>query len=254
MKEAVFCQREGVGFFRFGHLEVPHGFSTRIGGVSEGPYASLNLGLSTGDVPERVAENRRRLGAVLGAPVNRTLAMEHGARVAVVRRGGEYHRGDGCVTDRPGVALAVTVADCVAIFFYDPLRGAVGLAHAGWRGTLAGVAGEVLRTMAREFGTRPACVQVALGPAIGPCCFEVGREVAARFLELPFGQDLVRWRCNTAYVDLWEANRRLLLGQGVAEGAVRVVRRCTFCNPQLFFSHRRDRRVTGRMAAVIAAR
>lgn len=244
---------EVARYLSFPNLQVPHGFSTRVGGVSEGPYRSLNIGQTTKDAPSRVHENRQRLSGEVGVPLVRTLSMVHGAVVVRVDRNPPTVReGDACVTDRPGVAMMITTADCVPIFFHDPVRRAVGLAHAGWRGTVAGIAAETVKALVREYGTRPEHVQVAVGPGIGPCCFEVDDDVAEPFRQRFPGKDLVGERVNKFTVDLWRANLQVLLEAGVAEERIRVSRVCTSCREDLFFSFRRDRKVTGRMAALIA--
>lgn len=242
-----------VRYVHFPHLAVPHAFSTRVGGVSEGPYQGLNIGQTTRDVPQRVHENRLRLAREVGIPPVRTLSMVHGTRVVRVdRHPPAVREGDACITDRPGVPMMITTADCVPIFFHDPVRRAVGLAHAGWRGTVAGIAAETVQALAREYGSRAGDVLVGIGPAIGPCCFEVDRDVAEPFLQRFPGKDLVAERLNKFTVDLWRANIQVLLEAGVAEERIRISRLCTSCREDLFFSYRRDRTVTGRMAALIA--
>lgn len=244
---------QGARYLHFPNLQVPHGFSTRVGGVSEGPYRSLNIGQTTKDAPSRVHENRQRLAREVGVPLVRTLSMVHGNHVVRVDRNPPVVReGDACITDRPGVPMMITTADCVPIFFHDPVRGAVGLAHAGWRGTVAGIAAETVAAMAREYGSQAGDLQVAVGPAIGPCCFEVDDDVAEPFRQRFPGKDLVATRVNKFTVDLWRANLRVLLEAGVAEERIRISRVCTSCREDLFFSYRRDRTVTGRMAALIA--
>lgn len=251
--EPAVLRGDPARFLTFPNLAVPHGFSTRVGGVSQGPYESLNIGQTTSDVPRRVHENRERLARALGVPLVRTLNMVHGAHVVRVDSNpAPVRTGDACITDRPGVAMMITTADCVPIFFHDPVRGAVGLAHAGWRGTVEGVAAATVAAMTREFGSSPADLQVALGPAIGPCCFEVDADVAGPFHHRFPGKDLVADRVNKFTVDLWRANRHVLLDAGVSEARICTSRICTSCRVDLFFSFRRDWKVTGRMAAVIA--
>jgi polyphenol oxidase len=204
-------------------------FSTRRGGVSEGPYASLNLGRMTGDVVERVDENRRRLCAEIGADVGR-LALNrqvHSADVHRARPGQRGEPGDGLWTDEPGLPLLALAADCLPLALVrDGAEGAaVAVLHAGWRGLLAGI----VEAGVAALGTvAAACV----GPAIGPCCYEVGEEVARPFADA-FGDDVVSDR----RLDLWAAAERALRTAGVA--SVERVDLCTRCNPELFFSQRR---------------
>ena len=214
--------------------------------MSAGPYRSLNLGIQTGDDPERVVENRRRLCDAVGAdPETATLARQvHGADVTetrplgVVTPGTPYDRCDGLWTERRGQAMMLLTADClpVALARLDgPPRLAV--LHVGWRGLLAGI----VEAGVAALGERHAAA--AIGPGIGPCCYEVGADVAAP-LRARFGDDVAR----NGTADLPLAAERALRAAGVA--SVEATRLCTACNPERFFSHRRDRGVTGRHGVV----
>lgn len=221
-------------------------FSTRLGGVSEGPYASLNLGILTADDPERVRRNRRLLCERIGADAETTtMAMQvHGSALVradgrgVVTPGIQFERCDGLWSERPGEALMLLTADClpVAVCRAD---GDPGLAvlHVGWKGLLAGILAEGSRTL----GGAP--LAAAIGPGIGPCCYEVGEEVAEPYRQR-FGDDVLRGR----NLDLPEAAERALQEAGVED--VERTDLCTACRPDLFFSHRRDRGVTGRQGVV----
>jgi polyphenol oxidase len=213
-------------------------FSTRLGGVSEGPFASLNLGKLTLDREEHVDENRRRLCAQIGADVA-SLALNRQQHSAVVNRataGSRDKPGDGLWTDEPGVALLKLTADCVPIALVREDRPGLALLHAGWRGLLEGIADAGVAAV----GGKP---RAAVGPAIGPCCYEVGPEVAEPF-RLRFGADVVRGRM----LDLWTAAERALGEAGVPK--VERFDICTSCNPDLFFSHRREVGVTGRQGVI----
>jgi polyphenol oxidase len=204
-------------------------FSTRAGGVSEGPYASLNLGRLTGDDVERVDENRRRLCAEVGGELER-LALNRQVHSTVVRRAEPSLRGepgDGLWTDERDLPVLAFTADClpIALLRTNGDRPAAAVLHAGWRGLLAGIAAAGVGAL----GGKPrACI----GPAIGPCCYEVGTEVSEPFAEA-FGADVVRGR----NLDLRTAAERALRAAGVVE--VEHVELCTACNPELLFSHRR---------------
>jgi YfiH family protein len=225
-------------------------FSTRVGGVSDGPYASLNLGILTDDEPDRVVENRRRLTARVGVdPETATMAWQvHGADVVradgrgVARPGTPLERCDGLWTEEPGRALMLLTADCLPVALART-NGTPRLAvlHVGWRGLLGGV----VAAGARALGGGPFAA--AIGPGIGPCCYGVGDEVAAPFRER-FGGDVLSGR----NLDLAEATERTLRAAGA--DSVERVRRCTSCEEELFFSHRRDRGVTGRQGVVAALR
>lgn len=204
-------------------------FSTRVGGVSEGPYSSLNLGRLSGDDVERVDENRRRVCAEIGADASR-LALNrqiHSAEVHKADAGGRGRPGDGLWTDERDLPVLALTADCLPIALArlpgeDP---AVAVLHAGWRGLLAGIVAKGVHAL----GGR---VAAAIGPAIGPCCYEVGTDVSEPFAAA-FGADVVVDR----HVDLWTAAERALNAAGVDR--VERVDLCTCCNPDLFFSHRR---------------
>ncbi len=217
-------------------------FSTRRGGVSEGRFASLNLGRSTADDPSSVDENRRRLCAEVGAVADR-LALNfqhHSATVHRARAGSRDERGDGLWTDEPGLAMLALTADCLPLAIArsgddDP---ALAVLHVGWRGLLAGIVAAGVRAL----GSRGRLV-AAVGPGIGPCCYDVGDEVAAPFREA-YGEDAVR----DGRLDLWSSAERALRAAGCAE--VERTDLCTRCNPELFFSHRRDDGVTGRQGVI----
>lgn len=216
-------------------------FTTRVGGVSEGPYASLNLGRKSGDVPERADENRRIACEAIGADLEK-LALNyqvHSTRVlrAVPAMRGEH--ADGLWTDEPGLPILAMSADCLPIVLVRTgmEKPAVAVLHAGWKGLLAGI----VESGATALGN--GTLTAAIGPGIGPCCYEVGEEVAAPFRER-FGDDVVRER----RLDLWTSAERALQAAGV--GRVDRFDRCTACEPETFFSHRRDAGRTGRQGVI----
>ena len=217
------------------------GFTTRVGGVSEGPFASLNLGRKSGDAVERADENRRIACEAVGADVEK-LALNFQVHSDRVRRAAAGLRGehaDGLWTDEPGLPILAMSADCVPIALarVDANRPAVAVLHAGWKGLLAGI----VEAGARALGDYE--LTAAIGPAIGPCCYEVGEEVAAPYRER-FGDDVVCER----RLDLWTSVERALRAAGVER--VHRVDRCTACEPEVFFSHRRDRGRTGRQGVI----
>ena len=210
-------------------------FSTRAGGVSEGPYDSLNLGRMTGDDVERVDENRRLLCAEIGTNPER-LALNRQIHSTFVHRAEPAARGepgDGLWTEEPDLPVLAMSADClpIALVRAGAARPGVAVLHAGWRGLLAGIVAKGVRALGGP-------VHAAVGPAIGPCCYEVGPEVAEPFVAA-FGADVLRGR----NLDLWTAAERALLAAGVEE--VERVDLCTSCNPELFFSHRRTGKPRG---------
>lgn len=250
---------QGVAFYQFealaGQAGLRHAISTRLGGVSPEPFASLNLTTARGDAPERVAENHRRLCVAVGVDPAALVSPQqvHAARVVRV---GREDRGrivpacDGLVTDEPGVALLLRFADCVPLIVYDPVRRAVGLAHAGWRGTVVGVAAALVEAMRQEFGCQPDDMIAGIGPAIGPCCYQVGPEVI-RAVVSAFGSPdglLLPGPDGTRHFDLWKANERLLREAGVRQ--IEIAGLCTSCHVDEFYSHRAERGRTGHHGAL----
>ncbi|MGB9802734.1 MAG: peptidoglycan editing factor PgeF [Desulfofundulus sp.] len=244
---------------------VSHGFTTRHGGVSTGAYATLNMAFHVGDDPHRVLANRERVCRDLEMAPEHLVAGEqvHGDRVAVV---GKVHRGrgaraaqdalpatDALITGERLVPLSSYYADCVPVFLLDPVRRVVGLAHAGWKGTYLGIAGKTVQAMGRFFGSRPGDCLAGIGPSIGPCCYEVDTPVVDRFKDrYSFWRDiLVPNRSGRWQLDLWEANRRILMEAGLEPGNIFISRICTCCRQDLFFSYRGSGGLTGRMAALI---
>lgn len=233
-----------------------HGFTTRAGGVSQGPFASRNLGLSSGDDPTTVETNRSLLLASLGFTRENVCAFHqvHGSRVLLAEPGWFEEEADAAVTDDPELLLVVSGADCLPLLFFDPVRGAVGAAHAGWRGSAAGIAARVVEAMASHFGSRPADLRVAIGPGILGNCYQVGPEVVSAFTQAGFPSDVARPDDEDGrfLLDLEAANRFVMRSAGVLPEQVRSIGRCTHCEPETFYSHRRDRGRTGRHWAFVA--
>lgn len=243
---------------------VRHGFSTRLGGVSGGIYESMNLSFTRGDDQAAVAENFRRMGEALGvAPEDIVVsAQTHTTNIYNVTdadrgRGVTRERGytdiDGLITDRPGILLCTQYADCVPLFFADPVKRVVATSHAGWRGTAAGIARETVGRMVTDYGCQPENILAAIGPSIGRCCFEVDTPVYDAFCEVEVFDDA----CFTAkpndkyHIDLWEVNRRFMLAAGVKADNITVTDLCTRCHPEIFWSHRATGGQRGSLAAFI---
>ncbi|HEX7173665.1 MAG TPA: peptidoglycan editing factor PgeF [Pyrinomonadaceae bacterium] len=242
-------------------------FSTRTGGVSPMPEAALNLAGFNDDAAENIHENRRRFLSLLGGGGDWSLAacwQVHGSDVRVVREesearslaGAEEARCDALVTGVPRVLLGVKTADCVPVLLGDARTGACAAVHAGWRGTLAEIVGRALERLSAEYGTLPADVRAAIGPAARGCCYEVGREVIDAFHEkFPrAGEWFKETREGHALVDLQRANLEQLVAAGVPEGRVHTLPLCTMCRTDLFFSYRREKKLhgrTGRLLSVI---
>lgn len=229
----------------------PHGFTTRRGGASSPPFASLNLGGAVGDEAAAVEANWRTLGQATGLQFARVRQV-HGDRVLVARAPSPpVEEADAVLSTRPGLAAAVAVADCVPLLIGDPRSGAVAAVHAGWRGTLARVAARAVDALGREVGANPGDLLVAIGPAIGPCCYDVSPDLAQVFRS-DLGARVAEPRAGASRVDLWLANELVLRQAGVGRERIEVLGRCTSCEPEAFFSHRRERGKTGRQVGFIA--
>jgi YfiH family protein len=250
--------------FSFSGPGVTACVSTRLGGVSAAPYDTCNLSFGTGDDHAAVTENRRRTCAALGFTLDDLVVANqvHGDAVVVVghddRGRGARHAdrpvadADALVTDAPGVLLAVLVADCVPVVLIDPVRAVVAVAHAGWRGTVAHVTANTVRTMVDRFGCDPATLRAGIGPSIGPASYEVGDDVvdAAR-AAFPGAPDVVRRDHGRTTFDLWAANAHDLHRSGVPAGNVECLAIDTFRATDRFYSHRAGA-PTGRFAAFVA--
>lgn len=248
------------------HQEIKHFVSTRTGGFSKYPYYSLNLGLHVGDDPENVLKNRRRLATTIGIPLSHfTIARQiHSGNVTIIPeeskgKGCTHHREainetDAMVTNVPDICLTILVADCVPMLFYDPVKKAIGVCHAGWKGTLKSVALNTVKTMEKAFGSSPRDIMVGIGPSIGPCCYKVGPEVISQVenvFQTKKGYIINEAKDGKGYFDLWKANLEQLLHVGIDRKNIEMAMRCTSHNPDLFFSYRHQKGDTGRFAAGI---
>lgn len=241
---------------------VTHAFCTRRAGVSKEPFSSLNTGFLVGDRKEDVQRNLALVREAFAIPEGRLILMRqiHGDRIRVLDGDGPLPEGfpecDGLVTDRPGLALAIRTADCAPLFFADGARRVIGAAHAGWRGTALGIAGKMVDLLKERFSSRSEEMTVLIGPAIGPCCYEVDAPVFAAFSSRP-GADRFLTRCpgrERWMLDLPLANRLQLLERGVPEENILTAASCTACRQDLFFSHRAEQGRTGRQINLILLR
>jgi YfiH family protein len=260
----------GISYFTYDLFEpclrVTNAVTTRRGGSSPPPYDTLNLGLHVGDDPDRVLENRAIAAQILGfEPEALTLGRQvHGSCVALVRAG-DRGRGavaeddaiegaDALVTNEPDIPLGILIADCVAVSLYDPAGHVIGIAHAGWKGTLARIAERTVAAMSDSFGTNPSDLLVGVSPAVATCHYDVGPNVADAYAA-EFGDDAARFVSGGAgemrRLDLGEANVHQLLGLGVPADRIEKSAVCTACTPDLFYSYRRDGSATGRFAGIV---
>jgi YfiH family protein len=243
---------QSLAWYTFDSLPVKHGVFTRLGGVSEGVWSSLNLSRSTGDAAEPVAENRLRMMAALGTQRWLTSWLVHGNHVRVVDErdlGADDVHADAMITAARGMALTLRFADCIPVLFHDRRRDVVGIAHAGWKGVANGVLPATVRAMRDAFGCDPADVTAGIGPSIGPQKFEVGPDVAAE-IQRAVDEPVVRETPDARpHVDLWRAARRQLHDAGV--GNIEVAGICTASHTHEWFSHRAELGRTGRFGVVI---
>ena len=242
---------------------VKHLFTTRTGGVSSGIYATMNLSFSRGDDPLNVMENYRRIGEVLGTDPEHMVASRqtHTTNIHAVTekdcgngigRASSYEDIDGLVTDVPGIALVTYYADCVPLYFVDPVHRAIGLAHSGWRGTVAGMAACMVLYMQEHFHSRPEELVTAIGPSICADCYEIGEDVAEQFWGHFPEKVLQKGKAPGKYqLDLWQANRSILLNAGVLPEHIAVTDVCTCHNPEYLFSHRASHGQRGNLAAFL---
>lgn len=244
---------------------VRHCFTTRYGGVSEGMFSTLNLSFTRGDVKASVEENYRRIAEAMDVSYERIVCSDqtHTTNVRVVTeadagtgiiRPKDYTDVDGLITNVPGITLATFYADCVPLYFVDPVHHAIGLSHSGWRGTVARMGKCTLEAMHREYGTEAADVYCAIGPSICQVCYEVSEDVAVQFEQAFSGHEseiLINKGNGKYQLDLWKANEIVLLEAGVNQKHLAVTDVCTCCNPELLFSHRASHGKRGNLGAFL---
>lgn len=271
-EEVVLRERNGVPFFAFPALEktglVINAFSTRMGGVSEGAWSTMNLSFTRGDEEAHVRENYSRMAAALGVK-KEDMVLTYQTHTTNVRCAGTEDRGkgivrerdyrdvDGMVTDVPGLMLVTFFADCVPLYFLDPVHKAIGLSHSGWRGTVKRMGQATIEKMAQYYGTKPKDLIVAIGPSICVKCFEVGEEVVEEFKQA-FDQ---KWEKELFYangkpgkyqLDLWRANEIIFQEAGVRQENIHTANLCTCCNPEIFYSHRKMGEKRGNLCAFLS--
>jgi len=265
-------QRGDLAYYTFEPLnrfdQLAHGFSTRKGGTSLHPYDTLNLGLHVGDDKDYVIENRNKYINSLGFSLEEAVALDqiHGNNVVLVN---ELDKGrgmtsyedclsstDGMITNKPGILLTTYYADCVPIYIYDPQTNSIGMAHAGWKGTLLKIGINIVSSLKKSFRVNPKDCVAVIGPSIGPCCYEVDERVLLPIKKAysDYNSIISKEKSKKGFLNLWEANRLSLLEAGIIDQNIHISKLCTHCSKDYFFSHRRDNGRTGRMAAVMGLR
>ncbi len=246
---------------------VKHGFSTRLGGVSQGCYSSLNLSFTRGDAEERVKENFRRIGNAMGIRCE-DMVFTHQTHTTNVRIVSEEDRGcgiikprtysdvDGLVTNIPGICLVTFYADCVPLYFVDPVKKVIGLSHSGWRGTVGKIGRVTIDKMCREYGSNPEDILAAVGPSICQNCYEVSENVIILFQENfqeEFWPELFYKKANGKYqLNLWKANELIFREGGILPEHIAVTNLCTHCNSEIMYSHRQAGDKRGNLCAFLA--
>jgi YfiH family protein len=247
---------DGLRYYRSPLLaaqpDVVHGFFTRQGGVSTGPYHSLNVSYAVGDGREPVAENLSRIQQALELDGLASAAQVHGDRAAVITAAGQARLADipavdVLVTTVPGLGLIIKQADCQAVMFYDPVNRVVANVHCGWRGQVHHILSETVSLLKDRFGSRPADLYAAIGPSLGPCCAEFHN------FRREFPPSLWRYQVRPTHFDLWRLSRDQLAAAGLSPARIDLAGLCTRCGAEDFYSYRREK-VTGRQGAVIALR
>ena len=251
--EQIFVERQrgGVPYLSYPLLEntgiVNHGFSTRLGGVSTGCFSSMNISLTRGDDPEAVKKNRELIAQAIGVEVadftyTQQTHTTNVKRVYARERGQSFPETDGMITDVPGICLVTSYADCVPLYFVDPVKKVIGLSHSGWRGTVGKIGKVTVEKMEEEFGCDPADILAAVGPSICQDCYEVSEDVIdmfrANFRESEYDRLFYAKENGKFQLDLWKANEIIFQEAGVRKEHLAVTDICTCCNPKLLFSHR----------------
>lgn len=262
--------RDGVPVIEFNLFKntagIRHGFSTRLGGVSEGCFESMNLSFTRGDDEAKVMENFRRFGTAVGMDCQRMVFSDqtHTTNVGIVTeadmgkgimRPKDYHDIDGLVTNVRNLPLVTFFADCVPLFFVDDVKKVIGLSHSGWRGTAGKIGFETVETMVKHFDCKAEHIKAAIGPSICGSCYEVSEDVAAIFRENFSEKDCERFildKGNGKYMlDLWLANEVVLLESGILKENIAVTDTCTCCNSDMMWSHRKTGSRRGSLAAFL---
>ena len=264
-------EKNHVPYIQFKNLSatgiVKHGFSTRKGGVSTGIFSSMNLNFKRGDDPDAVLENYRRMAAALNMRVEDMVLSDqtHTTNVRVITeedrgkgilRPQDYSDVDGMITNVPGIVLVTSYADCVPLYFVDPVRKAIGLSHSGWKGTVGHIGQKTVLKMHEVYGSEPKDIVAAIGPSICQSCYEVSDDVAeacrANFTA-DEAADILLDKGNGKYqLDLWKANWYVLTDAGILPEHLSVTDLCTACHPNLLWSHRKTNGQRGGLSAFLS--
>jgi YfiH family protein len=260
-------EKEKFKYLTFSSLEkytdLFHCFTTRLGGVSDGCYASMNLGISTDDNVDNIIKNYEILSEKLSFDLHDMVKTNqtHTANIMyatnenkgkIYNETPDYKDVDGLITNKKNIILSTSHADCTPIFFYDPIKKIIGMAHAGWRGTIENIAGNMVRKFVKDFQSNPQDIIAVIGPSLGQCCFEVDKDVAEIILNTNINyQEFMEIKGIKYHFDLWKINEYILLNEGLKQENIEISKLCTKCNNDLFFSHRGQKGKRGLMLGVI---
>ena len=265
--EQIFVERQrgGVPYLSYPLFEntgiVNHGFSTRLGGVSTGCFSSMNISLTRGDDPEAVKKNRELIAQAIGVEVadftyTQQTHTTNVKRVYARERGHSFPETDGMITDVPGICLVTSYADCVPLYFVDPVKKVIGLSHSGWRGTVGKIGKVTVELMQKTYGSDPKDILAAIGPSICQDCYEVSEDVIVKFqksFEEKYWPELFYQKENGKYqLNLWKANELVFEEAGILKKHIAVTNVCTHCNPDILFSHRTTGNKRGNLSAFLA--
>jgi purine-nucleoside/S-methyl-5'-thioadenosine phosphorylase / adenosine deaminase len=252
--------KNNIKLLQFNNLseygDLVHFSTTRIGGVSSSKLESLNLGYTVNDNPKNVSQNLESLAKLLDFDKNQMVSPKqtHSKNIGIVNSNKDiFPDTDALITNKPGICIFIRTADCVPILLYDPIQNALAAIHSGWKSSLQEISKHTIELMQKEFGTKPENLIAGIGPSIGPDAYEVGPEVIEQF-QVKFGEDQIIKpieNSDKGYLNLWKANKQILLDSGIPENQIEIAEICTYSNSELFYSARRDGVKTGRLATGI---
>lgn len=266
VKENIDGDLEYLTFPLLQNIEgISHLFTTRKGGVSKGFFASMNLSFQRGDEDSCVRENFRRIAVTLHTTPDRMVCARqtHTTNIRIVTEAdcgkgvtklADYDDVDGLITSEPGIVLCTSFADCVPLYFVDPVKRVIGLAHSGWKGTVNRIGEHMVHTMENRFDCDPSHLLAVIGPSICVDCYEVGEDVAKEFRRAFLDPEILhKGRTEGKYqLDLWRANKQILMDSGITEDHLEITDVCTCCNPELLFSHRASHGKRGNLGAFLS--
>ncbi len=238
------------------YKDIAHFSTTRTGGFSKNHLAGFNLGYTVGDEPKIVSQNLKLLAGVLAIEKEQMVfpKQTHSANIGIVKNSSDtFLNTDALLTNIPGICIAIRTADCVPVLLFDPVQKVVAAIHSGWKGTIQKIAQRTIKLMQQKFGTNPQNIIAGIGPSIGPDVYEIGAEVVEKFTAEFDQNQIIKpiQDSGKAFLNLWEANKQILIRADVPESQIEIAEMCTYSHPELFYSARRDGVKCGRLASGI---